>query len=127
MGHARHEDLLDIADVLEKVRTLPGVLERSPGIFYVGRTPFLHFHTKAGDRWADAKAGREWGPEIPLPFGSRARMKSLFLREIRSRYEACAKAGEQSTAVPSKRLGRIRGETARHGRAGSPGGRSAGR
>src|SRR5207253_50467 len=53
MGHARREELLDIADVLDKVRSLPGVSERSPGIFYIGRTSFLHFHTKAGDRWAD--------------------------------------------------------------------------
>ncbi len=59
MLHTRREDLLDIADVLEEVRALPGVLERSPGVFYFGRSPFLHFHTKAGARWADARDGRE--------------------------------------------------------------------
>ena len=92
MGHARGQDLLDIADVLEKVRALPGISERSPGTFYIGRTPFLHFHAKAGDRWADAKVGREWGPEIPLPFGSRSRMKAVFLREVRARYDACMRS-----------------------------------
>jgi hypothetical protein len=92
MGHARGQDLLDIADVLGEVRALPGVSERSPGIFYLGRTPFLHFHTKDGDRWADAKVGREWGPEMPLPFGSRARMKSAFLKEVRARYDACTRS-----------------------------------
>jgi hypothetical protein len=61
MAHARPEDLLDIADVLDEVRVLPGVAEGSPGVFYIGHDPFLHFHTKAGARWADARAGREWG------------------------------------------------------------------
>jgi hypothetical protein len=89
MAHARPEDLLDIADVLDEVRALPGVAERSPGVFYIGRDPFLHFHTKAGARWADARAGREWGQEMPLPFGPPDRAKSRFVKEIRRRYEAC--------------------------------------
>jgi hypothetical protein len=93
MGHARREDLLDVADVLDAIRALPGVSERSPGIFYIGRVPFLHFHTREGDRWADAKAGRDWGPEVPLPFGARGAAKSAFLREVRARYEASVEQG----------------------------------
>jgi hypothetical protein len=90
MGHARAADLLDVADVLDAIRALPGVSERSSGIFYVGRGPFLHFHTKDGERWADAKTGRDWGPEMPLPLGATARAKAAFLREVRARHAACA-------------------------------------
>ena len=88
MGHARKEDLVDVAHVLDTIRSLPGVTERSPGIFYIGRTPFLHFHTRDGERWADARVGRAWGSEIPLPFKSGGRMKSAFLKEVRARYDA---------------------------------------
>ncbi len=95
MGHAKPEDLLDIADVVEEIRALPGVVERSPGIFYIGSAPFLHFHTRAGDRWADAKLGREWGPEIPLPFGATRRAKSAFLAEVRARHAACVERGAE--------------------------------
>jgi len=97
MGHARPEELLDIADVLDAIRALPGVSERSAGIFYVGSTSFLHFHTKAGDRWADAKAGRDWGPEVPLPFNSSDRARSAFLREIRARYDLCVQGRARGT------------------------------
>jgi hypothetical protein len=91
MGHAKAEELSDIADVIDEIRALPGVVERSPGIFYIGSAPFLHFHTRAGERWADAKAGRDWGCEIPLPFGATRRSKSAFLGEVRARHAACAK------------------------------------
>lgn len=104
MGHTRREDLLDIADVLEEVRALPGVLERSPGVFYLGRSPFLHFHTKAGARWADARDGREWGEEMPLPFGSPRRAKATFVAEVRRRYGACTnRVGNPGEAGRSRR------------------------
>jgi hypothetical protein len=106
MGHARAADLRDIADVLDAVRALPGVLERSPGIFYVGRDPFLHFHTKDGARWADAKTGREWGAEMPLPFEATARAKAAFLREVRVRLAACRGDVRARRAGSRRRAGR---------------------
>ena len=82
MGHASHEDLLDLEDVLCQLRKLPGISERSHGIFYLKRVPFLHFHTKDGNRWADVKAGAKWGPEIPIPFLCGPRLKQRFLRAV---------------------------------------------
>ncbi len=102
MGHARSEDLVDVADVLDAIRALPRVSERSPGVFYIGRAPFLHFHTRGGERWADAKAGRDWGPEVPLPFGAGRATKAAFLEEVRHRYEASV---TQGTARPRSREG----------------------
>ena len=104
MGHARPDELLDLADVVDQIRALPGVSERSPGIFYLGRIPFLHFHARAGERWADAKAGRDWGPEMPLPFRATRRMKAEFLREVRARHGASAATASHPRA--KRRAGR---------------------
>lgn len=93
MGHARYEDLRDVVDVLAEVRALPGVAELAVGVFYLGRRPFLHFHTRGAARWADAKTGRTWGPEIPLPFDASRTLKAAFVREVRSRYRACMESG----------------------------------
>jgi len=92
MGHARYEELGDLQDVLRVVRGLPGITEPRPGIFYLRRSPFLHFHTAAGRRWADARIGATWGAEIEVPFGASGRMKVAVLREIRRRHRRTATA-----------------------------------
>jgi len=101
MGHARTEDLRDVAKVLARIRALPGVTERSPGIFYIRSTSFLHFHTKADRRWADAKAGNDWGSEIPLPFRAGEKAKAVFLREVLARYRLCEMSAGRTAGVPS--------------------------
>ena len=88
MGHARYDELRDLEDVLDAIRKLPGMVERAPAIFYLRRLPFLHFHTKAGARWADAKIGSTWGDDIPIPVGATQRAKAAFLREVRKRHAA---------------------------------------
>jgi hypothetical protein len=87
MAHARYSDLDDLATLLAKIRSLPGIQEPRPGIFYLKRTPFLHFHTRAGARWADAKAGQDWGPEIPLPFALSAAESEAAWACIQERYQ----------------------------------------
>jgi len=104
MGHARYEDLRDVDDVLAAIRALPGVAEHAVGVFYLGRLPFLHFHTRGAARWADAKRGRTWGPEIPLPFDASRTLKAAFVREVRTRYRACVESGRR--AARSGRGGR---------------------
>ena len=86
MGHATPDELDDLAPVLAKVRSWPHVVEPTKNAFYVKRTPFLHFHTKDGRRWADARKGKDWGPriEIPMPV-SRARSVA-FLRTVETYY-----------------------------------------
>ena len=103
MGHARYEELRDIHDVLEGIRHLPAISEPAPGIFYLRRAPFLHFHTKAGVRWADAKAGATWGSEIPIRLGAGPREKSAFLQEVQRRHEAFVAAMTPSRGTPTPR------------------------
>jgi hypothetical protein len=86
VGHARQEDLLDLEDVFCELRKLPGISERSHGVFYLKRMPFMHFHTKEGNRWADVKAGANWGPEIPVPFRCGRRAKYRFLKLVTERH-----------------------------------------
>ena len=108
MAHAASAHLHGIADVLAAIRALPEIQERRPGIFYVRRLPFLHFHVRGDDRWADAKMGTVWGPKIPLPFDAGARARFAFVREVRARYAACATTGTRSSRRPS-RAGNRRG------------------
>lgn len=60
MRHARPDDLKAIAPLLEKLRALPGLKERTPGSFYRGGKGFLHFHEHEGALLADVKDGNDW-------------------------------------------------------------------
>ena len=55
MRHARAEDLEVIESMLEQLRRVPGITEKSPGIFYRGSKAFLHFHADGDDTYADVK------------------------------------------------------------------------
>ena len=76
----------DLAGVLAELRTWAGVVEQKPGVFYVGREPFLHFHLAAGGRrHADVKGTEGWAP-FDLPHPAPATRRRAFLRELRARY-----------------------------------------
>ena len=54
MAHCPPEMLADLVAVLAQVRGCAGVREDKPGVFYVRRQPFLHFHLmKHGRRRGD--------------------------------------------------------------------------
>jgi hypothetical protein len=76
----------DVADVLAAVRGWPGIVEKSPGVFYARRQPFLHFHLLEGRRRrADVKGSAGWTPcELPRPLS--ATRRRAFLRLLRARY-----------------------------------------
>lgn len=91
MAHCPLARLADLTDVLDEIRGWPGIREQSRGVFYVKRKPFLHFHVNAdGRRWADARIGADWGPEIDVPEPASERAAKRFLREVRRRYLATA-------------------------------------
>jgi len=92
MSRARRADLRDLADALARIRALPGLTERAPGVFWLGRIPFMHFHTARPPRRVHAKNGTRWGAEIVLPVGAGRSTRAAFVREIRARYDACVAA-----------------------------------
>lgn len=77
--------------ILEGLRRLPELVEVTPGVFYLQRKPFLHFHTSATTRAADVKAGADWGERIHLPTGPVSKAATTkFLREVRRRLAVTA-------------------------------------
>jgi len=105
MGHAQPNDLRDLRDALDAIRALPGLSERRPGVFWLRRTPFLHFHTTGDFRRAHAKVGRTWGPEIVLPFGASRKVRSAFVKEIRARHAACLQVQQRGRQRGGARTG----------------------
>ncbi|HEU4438454.1 MAG TPA: hypothetical protein VFT36_04360 [Methylomirabilota bacterium] len=86
MAYCPPELLDDLQDVLARLRTWAGVVEKRPGVFYVGRQPFLHFHLLAGRRRrADIKGQATWTQlDLPRPVSTKNRL--TLLRALRRRY-----------------------------------------
>ncbi len=53
MRHARDQDLDRIDDLLAQVRTLPRIVEKKRGVFYLKSKGFLHFHEDPKGMFAD--------------------------------------------------------------------------
>lgn len=86
MAHCPYHQLHDLEAVLDRIRQWPEIREPSPGVFYVKRTPFLHFHLSDGMRWADARDGVQWGPPLEIPLAAASSARKHFLEEAESRY-----------------------------------------
>lgn len=84
--HCPPELLDDLAAILTEVRTWAGVVERSPGVFYVRREPFLHFHLLKGARRCGDVKGRHGWMRFDLPSPISAARRRSFLRELRRRH-----------------------------------------
>jgi hypothetical protein len=83
MAHCPPELLDDVADVLADLGSWPGIVQRSRGVFYLRRQPFLHFHLLAGGRrCADIKGVNGWN-RLDLPRPVSATKRTLLLRALR--------------------------------------------
>jgi hypothetical protein len=90
MGHTQSKALKDLEGELAIIRTLPGLKEKSPGIFYFKSTPFLHFHDKDGDRWADVKIQNKWA-KIGIAFDPSKSARTQFLKKVRAAHTEISK------------------------------------
>ena len=86
MPHCPPDQLDDLADVLAEVRAWPGIVEKTHGIFYLRRQPFLHFHLVEGRRRRADVKGRAGWVQLDLPRPVSATGRRAFLRELRHRY-----------------------------------------
>ena len=86
MAHCPPELLGDLASVLGEVRAWPAIIEKSPGVFYARRQPFLHFHLFEGSRRrADVKGRDGWTSlDVPRPISAAKRL--ALRRLLRARY-----------------------------------------
>ncbi|MCA0244456.1 MAG: hypothetical protein LCI02_26915 [Proteobacteria bacterium] len=55
MKHAGADTLRRLEPLLQRLRALPDLAERKPGIFYRGASAFLHFHDDPAGVFADVK------------------------------------------------------------------------
>ncbi|MBO0712112.1 MAG: hypothetical protein J2P47_12630 [Acetobacteraceae bacterium] len=60
MKHAGREALDQLEDLLTAIRRLPGLKERSRGVFYLRAIAFLHFHDDPAGLFADLRQGGEF-------------------------------------------------------------------
>ena len=56
MKHAGAAALDRLAPLLERLRTIEGIREKSPGVFYKKSRAFLHFHEDPAGLFADIRA-----------------------------------------------------------------------
>jgi len=55
MKHASAATLAELDALLREIRTLAGLVEKSPGCFYRKGRAYLHFHEDAAGLFADVK------------------------------------------------------------------------
>ncbi len=55
MRHITPARLDTIEELLERLRAIDALVERSPGVFYVRARAFLHFHEDGADVYADVR------------------------------------------------------------------------
>ena len=60
MRHARADALDRLEPLLERLRQLEGLREKSRGVFYRGSKAFLHFHEDGDDFYADVRFGDDF-------------------------------------------------------------------
>jgi hypothetical protein len=107
MAHCPITSLRDLAGCLDQVRGWPDVREPRPGVFYVKRTAFLHFHVGAdGARWADVRDGATWREGIAIGARPGAAERRRFLRIIHRCYRTTVRSlGVRGTRVqPAARV-----------------------
>jgi hypothetical protein len=74
--HARGDDFLRLQPMLEQIRALDGVVEKSEGSFYRRSKGFLHFHIDGDDIYADLRLAAN-DPFTRMRATSKAEQRSL--------------------------------------------------
>jgi hypothetical protein len=60
MKHARSDALDSLEPLLREIRLIPGLDEKSRGVFYRRSKAFLHFHEDPSGMHADVRIGAEF-------------------------------------------------------------------
>ncbi len=87
MRHATPDDLEQVHALLQQLRAVPGLVERTPGTFYRRSRAFFHFHHDPSGMYADA---RLHGADFERFRVTTAKEQARFLAQVRK-----AAAGER--------------------------------
>jgi hypothetical protein len=60
MRHATSETLDELGPLLERLRSIPGLIEKRRGVFYRRSRAFLHFHEDPSGLYADVRFDEEF-------------------------------------------------------------------
>lgn len=74
MKHAGESALAQIGPLLLELRTMDGLMEKRPGVFYRKSAAFLHFHEDPVGIFADVRIDGAWQR---LPVNTAAECRSL--------------------------------------------------
>ena len=83
MKHAGSATLSSLEALLAKLRSLPGLVEKKPGIFYVKAKAYLHFHEDPAGIFADVKLSRDEFERFPV--NTKHEQESLFMHVAKNR------------------------------------------
>jgi hypothetical protein len=60
MKHAGRDAVEQLEPLLHELRSVPGLVEKKPGIFYRKSKAFLHFHEDPSGFYADLRVGEDF-------------------------------------------------------------------
>jgi hypothetical protein len=80
MKHAGSATLKALGPLLDELRALPGLSERTPGSFYRKSRAYLHFHEDRAGWFADVKL--QPGPFTRLPVSTPLQRRQLLARVV---------------------------------------------
>jgi hypothetical protein len=78
--HITREKLQDLQALLASLKTINGLREKTPGVFYRKSSAFLHFHEEGEQIFADIKLDGKNFTRLPA---STARQRQSLLMQIR--------------------------------------------
>jgi hypothetical protein len=81
VAHCRKEDLADLDRLIESIRGIDGLSEKSFGCFYLKGKGVLHFHRVKERRFIHLWNGRDW-KEIDLSDQPSTRTQSSYFKKI---------------------------------------------
>ena len=67
MKHAGPVTLAQLAPLLKRLRSIEGLVERRPGVFYLRGRAFLHFHEDPAGVFADVRVDGDEFRRVALP------------------------------------------------------------
>jgi len=78
--HATPDDLEQVEVLLQQLRALPGLVERTPGTFYRRSRAFFHFHHDPSGLYVDARIS---GDDFARLRVTTAKEQARFLAQVR--------------------------------------------
>jgi hypothetical protein len=94
MKHATQSSLIQIAELISRLREFPGLVERKTGTFYRRSSAYCHFHEDPAGLFTDIKLDGKVFERFPV---NNARERSAFLSAAKVALRGTA--GNQATAI----------------------------